>query len=302
MSPAHTPPSPSLTSTATAPTPRPARPAPTAHPASTADVRPPARRRRRLTPGRRLPYARCAGPLLLLAGWVAASALGALDPRVLPAPWTVLATAYDLTVDGRLTEHLSLSLRRAGSGLALGVAVGVVLAALSGLSRLGESLIDGTMQVKRAIPALALLPLLILWWGVGEQMKVLTIALGVMVHVYINTYAALTGIDSRYVELAEALGLSRTRFLARVVVPGALPGFFVGLRLAVTASWLGLVVVEQVNATSGIGYMMFQAQMYAQTDVILVGLLLYGTFGFASDALVRLVERRALAWRRTLAD
>ncbi|MEV8567389.1 ABC transporter permease [Streptomyces sp. NPDC051322] len=261
----------------------------------------PGPRRRRLSPGKLFPYGRLVGPLLLIGIWAAGTGLGLLDTRILSAPWTVVRTAGDLISDGRLQNNLLVSLQRAGLGLGLGVVVGTALAIAAGLSRVGEATIDGAMQVKRAIPSLALLPLLILWLGIGEGMKVITVALGVMVQVYINTYASLTSIDKRYVELAESLGLSRAQFIRKVVVPGALPGFFVGLRLAVTASWLGLIVVEQVNATAGIGYMMFQAQQYAQTDIILVGLLVYGIFGFASDALVRAVERRVLSWRRTLA-
>lgn len=263
---------------------------------------PAAPRRRRLSPGRAVPFARLAGPVLLVLLWWASSALGYLDPRVLSGPGTVAATGVDLVRSGRLQENLAVSLQRAGLGLLFGVAAGVALAVAAGLSRTGEYLLDGTLQVKRAIPSLALLPLMILWLGIGEQMKVTLIAVGVAVVVYINTYAALTGIDRRYVELAESLDLTRPQFVGRVVVPGALPGFFVGLRLAVTSSWLGLVVVEQVNATKGLGYMMFQAQLYAQSDVILVGLLVYGTFGFLSDAAVRAAERKVLSWRRTLAD
>lgn len=263
---------------------------------------PAASRRRRLSPGRAVPFARLAGPVLLVLLWWASSALGYLDPRVLSGPGTVAATGVDLVRSGRLQENLAVSLQRAGLGLLFGVAAGVALAVAAGLSRTGEYLLDGTLQVKRAIPSLALLPLMILWLGIGEQMKVTLIAVGVAVVVYINTYAALTGIDRRYVELAESLDLTRPQFVGRVVVPGALPGFFVGLRLAVTSSWLGLVVVEQVNATKGLGYMMFQAQLYAQSDVILVGLLVYGTFGFLSDAAVRAAERKVLSWRRTLAD
>jgi sulfonate transport system permease protein len=119
---------------------------------------------------------------------------------------------------------------------------------------------------------------------------------------YIQTYAGLTGIDSRYVELAETVHLSRWRFIRLVVLPGALPNLFVGLRLAVTGSWLSLVVLEQINATSGIGYLMFQAQNYAQTEVIVVGLVVYGLFGFVSDGLLRVIERRALSWRQTLSS
>jgi sulfonate transport system permease protein len=279
-----------------------AAPAPEAVPAAPRSAFAPARgTRRRLGPGKAVPFGRLLGPLLLVAVWWAASALHYLDPRILSGPGTVAATAADLVRDGRLQDNVLVSLQRAGLGLLFGVLAGVALAVAAGLSRFGEYLLDGTLQVKRAIPSLAMLPLLILWLGIGEQMKVTVIALGVAVTVYINTYASLTGIDSRYVELAESLDLSRPQFLRTVVVPGSLPGFFVGLRLGVTASWLGLIVVEQINSTSGIGYMMFQAQQYAQSDVIIVGLVAYGIFGFASDAAVRAVERRVLSWRRTLA-
>jgi sulfonate transport system permease protein len=262
---------------------------------------PQAKRRRRLGPGKRIPYGRVLGPVLLLGLWSLASATGLLDPRIVSAPWSVIATAAQLSARGELQADLLISARRALIGLGFGVTAGTLLAVLAGLSRVGDAVVDGAMQVKRSIPALALIPLMILWLGIDEKMKIVTIALFVLVPVYINTYAALTGIDSRYVELAEVVGLSRWQFIRRVVVPGALPGWFVGLRLGVTGSWLALIVVEQINATSGIGYMMFQAQQYGQTDVILVGLLVYGLFGFITDALVRLTERRALAWRRTLA-
>ncbi|MEU3703043.1 ABC transporter permease [Streptomyces anulatus] len=257
--------------------------------------------RRRLGPGRAVPFGRLIGPVLLVALWWAASASGHLDPRILSGPGSVLSTAADLVSTGRLQDNVLISLQRAGLGLLFGVTAGVVLAVTAGLSRSGEYLLDGPLQIKRAIPSLAMLPLLILWLGIGEQMKVTVIALGVAVSMYINTYASLTSIDSRYVELAEGLDLGRAQFLRKVVVPGSLPGFFVGLRLGVTSSWLGLIVVEQINATSGIGYMMFQAQQYAQSDVIIVGLVAYGIFGFASDAGVRAIERKVLSWRRTLA-
>ncbi|MEV2261406.1 ABC transporter permease [Streptomyces anulatus] len=257
--------------------------------------------RRRLGPGRTVPFGRLIGPVLLVALWWAASASGHLDPRILSGPGSVLSTAADLVATGRLQDNVLISLQRAGLGLLFGATAGVVLAVTAGLSRSGEYLLDGPLQIKRAIPSLAMLPLLILWLGIGEQMKVTVIALGVAVNMYINTYASLTSIDSRYVELAEGLDLGRAQFLRKVVVPGSLPGFFVGLRLGVTSSWLGLIVVEQINSTSGIGYMMFQAQQYAQSDVIIVGLVAYGIFGFASDAGVRVIERKVLSWRRTLA-
>ncbi|WP_371580244.1 ABC transporter permease [Streptomyces sp. NBC_01314] len=260
------------------------------------------RRRRRLSPGKRLPASRLVGPLLFLALWAAASAAGQLDPAAIPAPWTVLETGVRLWTDGTLTTDITTSLQRAGSGFVIGLTAGVALALAAGLSRVGEALIDGTVQLNRAIPTLGLIPLFILWLGIGETFKIAIIAIVVYIPIYLNTHAALAGIDSRFVELAEVQGLSRLQFVRQIVIPGALPGFFVGLRLGVTGSWLGLVVLEQINATNGLGYMMFQAQNYGQSDVILVGLVVYGIFGLISDSAVRLIERRVLSWRRTLSS
>lgn len=260
------------------------------------------RRRRGLSPGRRLPASRLIGPALVLAVWAAASAAGQLDPGAIPAPWTVLRTAGRLWSAGTLPTDILTSLERAAYGFTIGLVAGVVLALAAGLSRVGEALIDGTVNLNRAIPTLGLIPLFILWLGIGETFKIAIIAIVVYVPIYLNTHSALSGIDSRYVELAEVQGLSRFRFIRQIVIPGALPGFFVGLRLGVTGSWLGLVVLEQINATSGLGYMMFQAQNYGQSDVILVGLLVYGIFGLVSDSAVRLIERRVLSWRRTLSS
>jgi sulfonate transport system permease protein len=257
-------------------------------------------RRRRLGPGKPIRFGGVLGPVLLLVIWSIGSATGWLDERVLSAPWTVVTTAGDLIADGRLQSNLWTSTQRAVIGLGLGIVLGVVLALISGLSRLGEAILDGPIQIKRAIPSLALLPLLILWLGIGESMKIVTILLGVFVPIYIHTHNGLRTIDARYVELAQTVGLSRWDFIRRVVLPGALPGFLLGLRFAVTGAWLSLVVVEQINSTSGIGYMMELARTYGQTDIIVVGLVLYGILGLLSDGAVRLIQRRALTWRRTL--
>jgi sulfonate transport system permease protein len=262
------------------------------------DVRPTGRR---LGPGARRRFAWLLGPSALLVLWTAASATGLLDARILSEPWTVVATAGELIADGRLQENLAISAQRAGLGLLFGIVVGAFLALVAGLSRAGEAFIDGPVQIKRAIPGLALIPLLILWFGIDETMKVLTISLGVFVPIYLQTHAGLRGIDLRYVELAQTVGLSRAGFIRRVVLPGALPGFFLGLRFAVTGAWVSLVVVEQINSTSGIGYMMELARTYGQTNIIVLGLAVYGVLGLLSDGIVRFIERKALSWQRTLA-
>jgi sulfonate transport system permease protein len=277
-------------------------PAAAARPAAAApvDVRPAARTRLRL--GRPVKGAGLVGVGVLALVWVVGAATGFIDPRVLSAPWTVVTTAADLVADGRLQSNLLVSLTRSALGLVFGVTTGLVLALVAGLSRVGDALLDGPVQIKRAIPNLALLPLLILWFGIGEQMKIITIAIGVFLPIYLHTHNGLRSIDARFVELSETLALSRRQFVARVVLPGALPGFLLGLRFAVTGSLLALVVVEQVNSTAGIGYMMELARSYGQTDVIVVGLVVYGVLGFSADLAVRLLQRKALAWRRTLED
>jgi len=255
---------------------------------------------RRLSPDAPARWGPMLGPALLLLYWTVLSVTGFLDPRVLPAPWTAVTTAIHLIHEGRLQENLAVSAGRAFAGLFFGTLAGLVLALVSGLSVLGGYVIDGLVQIKRSIPILALIPFMVLWFGIGETMKVAVIAATVFFPIYIQTHTALRAIDIRHVELAETLRLTRWQFLRYVVLPGALPGFLTGLRFGATACWLALVVVEQLNATSGIGYMVTLARNYAQTDVMLVGLVVYAMLGFASDAAVRRLERHALRWRRTL--
>lgn len=254
----------------------------------------------RLTPGRLPRGLRLLGPLLVLVAWETASRLGYLSPYTLAAPSTALETGYQMIVDGSLLPHLLASAVRAYTGLFLGVTAGVILALLSGLTRSGEALIDGLVQIKRAIPTLALIPLVIIWLGIGEAMKIFLIFTAVLVPVYINTHAALRSIDIGHVELARTLCLTRLEFIRHVALPGALPGFFVSLRLAVALCWTALVVLELVNTQTGIGYLMNRARDWGQTEIIVVGIIIYAVLGLVSDAVVRLIETRSLSYRRAL--
>jgi sulfonate transport system permease protein len=238
--------------------------------------------------------------VLLLVLWEGASRLGLLSPHTLSSPSQALLTGYGLVVDGTLWPHLWASAQRAYAGLFLGVLAGLALALWAGLTRTGEALVDGLVQVKRAVPTLALVPLAIIWLGIGESMKIFLIFTAVLVPVYINTHAALKGIDIGHVELARTLGLGRWAFVRQVALPGALPGFFVALRLSVTMCWTALVVLELINTDTGIGYLMNRARDWGQTDIIVVGIIIYAVLGLASDAAVRAVEARALSWRRSL--
>jgi sulfonate transport system permease protein len=260
----------------------------------------PVQRPRPFTPSRPLRGAIVVGPIAVLLLWQMASMTGLLPERLLAAPSKAVTGAIDLAADGTLLRHLLASAQRAYTGLLLGVVLGVVLALASGLTRIGEASIDGLIQVKRAVPTVALIPLAILWLGIGETMKIAIITAAVLVPVYINTHASLRGIDLRYIELARTVGLTYTEFLRRVALPGALPGFFTGLRLAVTTCWTSLVVLEQIATSEGIGYLMNRARDYGQTEIIVVGLLIYATLGLTSDIVVRLWERRALSYRKVL--
>lgn len=253
-----------------------------------------------VTRPRRPQVGRLLGPLLALTAWFAVTGLGWVSPAVLPSPGAVWEAASRLIDNGQLQEHLLVSLRRAMTGLGIGVVVGTALAVVAGLSRWGERLVDANMQMLRAMPILALVPLAIVWFGIGEEVKIILVALGVTFPMYLNTHAAIRGVDTRYVDLATTLGLGRTALIGRVILPGALAGFFTGLRFAASIAWLVLVVSEQINASSGIGFLMTQARSISATDVIVVGLVIYALLGLLSDTAVRFFERKALSWRSTL--
>jgi sulfonate transport system permease protein len=240
---------------------------------------------------------RVLGPLWVLGLWLVLSSTGMVARSTLAPPSKVWAAGWHLAADGELQHNLAVSLRRVVLGLAIGLTVAVVLAIVAGLFRLGEDLIDAPMQIFRGLPILALIPLAIVWWGIGERPKVALIAIGVMFPIYINTFAAIRSVDARLVESARTLGLGRVGLVRHVILPGALPGFFVGLRFSLAVAWLVLVVSEQINANSGLGYLMMNAQQFLRTDIIIVGLLIYGALGLLSDLLVRILERTALQWR-----
>lgn len=240
---------------------------------------------------------RLAGVFALVAIWEVASQVGWLDPHQLAAPDTVLTVGRDLFADGTLTSALWASVHRVLLGLGIGVSIGVALALISGLSRVGDDVIDSNVQVLRFVPFVALQPLLILWLGVGETTKVTLLVFGVALTTYLNTHNGIKAIHPGHHELAAVVGLGRWQRIRRIVLPGALPSFFVGLRLATSIAWLLLVFAEQINASSGLGYLISRAQVLQQSDVIVVCIVMYAVLGLISDGLVRALERWALRWQ-----
>ncbi|GFE20641.1 ABC transporter permease [Streptomyces platensis subsp. clarensis] len=242
---------------------------------------------------------RAVGPVALLVLWQVLSASGALEEDILASPGTIAATAGDLLSDGTLPSAMLVSLQRVAVGLVLGGVTGVVLALASGLSRLGEDLVDATVQMLRSIPWVGVIPLFIIWLGIGEAPKIALISLGVAFHLYLNVYAGIRGVDAQLVEAGTSLGLSRWGLIRHVVLPGALPGAMTGLRYSLATAWLALVFGEQVNADDGLGFLMNQAREFFRTDVIVVCLVVYAILGLIADFLVRTLERLLLQWRPT---
>jgi sulfonate transport system permease protein len=237
------------------------------------------------------------GPLLLLIIWQLAVTVGHVPANKIPAPSSVITALRELISSGQLGTALVTSVRRVALGLLLGIALGSSLAFASGLTRLGERLIDPVVHMFRTMPVLALLPLFVIWFGIGEKAKVYIIAWSVMFPIYINMFAGIKSVDPKLLEAGRVLGLNRLGQIRQVILPGAMPQFLTGLRLAMGVSWLVLVAAEEINASSGLGYLITNAESLFQTNVIFALLLVYSLLGVTSDVIVRLIERWALAWR-----
>jgi sulfonate transport system permease protein len=235
-------------------------------------------------------------PLALIAFWELAARVGWLSTRILPEPWTVATAFWSLAESGELALHLRTSLWRAVSGFAIGAGAGLLLGLLTGSVRHAETLLDTTLQMVRNIPALALIPLVILWFGIDESAKLFLLAVGVFFPVYLNTFHGIRSADQGLVEMARGYGVAGWPLYRDVILPAALPSILVGVRFALGLVWVLLIVAETISAQSGIGYMTMNAREFLRTDVVLVGILLYALLGKAADVLARALERRCLRW------
>lgn len=236
-------------------------------------------------------------PLALIALWELGSRTGVIPAHVLAAPSSVVQTAWRMLASGELPSNMLVSLGRAAAGLAIGITAGSVMAVIAGLTRAGENAVDPPIQMLRTLPSLALTPLFIVWFGIGETPKIALIALGTTFPIYLNLYSGIRGVDPKLIEAAKSFGLRGRDLIVHVILPGALPSFLLGLRFALAGSWLILVVAEQINASAGLGYLIDNARDFSRTDVIVVCLVIYALLGLGADAIVRALERHALAWR-----
>lgn len=255
--------------------------------------------RSRLASGSRL-LSRALVPALVLGVWQASSHFGLVSPEVLPAPTDIAAAYAELIRTGELQAAIPASLARALTGLALGALTGLLLGLFAGLWRVGEELFDAPLQMLRTIPFIAMIPLFIIWFGIGEQAKIALIFGATIFPVYLNTYAGVRGVDQKLIEAARVFGLSHRLIATRVIIPTALPSILVGLRYAAGVSLLALVAAEQINARTGIGFILISANQNQRTDIIIAGIIVYAVLGILIDLIMRVVERLALPWRPSL--
>ena len=240
---------------------------------------------------------RAISPLSLLFLWEIASRTGLIPARILTAPSQIIGTFSDMVVSGEMQSNLLVSLGRILTGLAISISLGTILALISGLSRRGEVIVDSPMQMVRTLPFLGLVPLFILWFGIGEFTKIALITFATAFPMYLTLFSGIRSIDPKLIEAGRLFGLGNAGLIWHVILPGSLPSFLLGLRYALGISWLSLVAVEQINATAGLGYLINNARDFMRTDVIVVCLLVYSLLGLFTDMLVRTVEHFALAWR-----
>ncbi|WP_058047955.1 aliphatic sulfonate ABC transporter permease SsuC [Janthinobacterium sp. Ant5-2-1] len=235
-------------------------------------------------------------PVALLLAWQLAAQWGWLSSRILPEPWAVAKAFWHLAVSGELWLHLKTSLWRATVGFVVGAGLGLLLGLLTGSFRHAETLLDTTLQMVRNIPALALIPLVILWFGIDETAKLFLLAVGVFFPVYLNTFHGIRSADQGLIEMAKSYGLSGWPLYRDVILPAAMPSILVGVRFSLGLVWVLLIVAETISAQAGIGYMTMNAREFLQTDVVLVGILLYALLGKLADLFSRRLERHCLRW------
>jgi sulfonate transport system permease protein len=256
---------------------------------------------------RRSGWLRLISPIIVLILWQTLTTTGVISQQKLPSLTTLWSTAIHLITTnsptyGTLQHAMLISLERVAIGFVIGGGLAVILATMAGLSRFGENAIDPIMQALRTLPLFGLIPVFIVWFGIGESPKITLVALAAAVPLYLNTFSGIRGVDPKLFELGQVLGLKRGEMIRDIILPGALPTILVGLRQSLGTAWLALVVAEQINANAGLGFIINQGEQFLQQNIIFVALIVYLILGLLTDYIVRLIERRALSWRRGILD
>lgn len=238
--------------------------------------------------------------LALLAAWAASAELQLVPPVFLPSPaavWAKFVTvARDGFVDATLLQHVAASLWRVFAALVAAIVIGVPVGLAIGISRIGRGVFDPLLEFLRPVPPLAYLPLIVIWFGIGEPSKILVIAIAMLAPVALSTAAGVRGVSRERTDAARSLGATRRQVVRHVILPSALPSILTGLRIALGAGWSTLVAAELVAATRGLGFMIQSAAQFLVTDVVVMGILVIATIAFALEFVIRRVERALVPW------
>jgi sulfonate transport system permease protein len=235
-------------------------------------------------------------PILLIAMWQLLVQFGWLSNRVLPAPTAVSQAAIQLVSTGELCRNIYISSTRAFIGFAIGGSIGFIVGLLNGTFLISEKLLDTSVQMLRNIPHLAMIPLVIMWFGIGDEARIFLVSIGVLFPIYINTFHGIRTVDKGLLEMGKVYGLKPWELFWQIILPGALPAILVGVRYALGLMWLTLIVAETIAADSGIGYMAMNAREFMQTDVVVLSILLYALLGKLADAIAKFLETKLLQW------
>ncbi|MGE4299302.1 MAG: ABC transporter permease [Desulfovibrionaceae bacterium] len=240
-------------------------------------------------------------PLAILLAWSVCSGLGLLNDFFLPPPWRVVETAMALLRDGVLLPHIATSMGRVLVGFLITTAFAFPLGVLVGLVRAARDVLEPPLEFLRHVPPLALTPLLVLWCGIGETSKLAVIILATFFPIFLNTASGVAHCDNKLIEVGKIAGLGRMAIVLRIILPASLPSILTGLRLGLGFSWRALIGAELLAAAAGLGYMIIEAEQFARTDIVLVGILTIGTLGYAMDLAFRWLSMAVLPWQREFA-
>ncbi|WP_371743835.1 ABC transporter permease [Mangrovicoccus sp. HB161399] len=244
-----------------------------------------------------------AGPVIsfafVLALWAAVGAAGFVPETIFPAPWSVWSATAEMWANGTLQKDLSVSLSRAAIGFAIGASLGVSLGLLTGRVAVIRMLLNPFLTVLRPIPAIALVPVAIVWFGIGEGSKYFVISYTVFLTVWFNTHHGMEYVPETYLRASRSLGASKPREFLTVIVPAAAPYIFAGLRLGVALAFLSLVAAELSGASSGIGYRLQEARQYIRTDRMFSLLIILGLLGAVVDLAVHRIGKRLVHWEQS---